>query len=399
MHQFSTSLDGPGRRCEDLAFQSLRATDPSARPELARLAGEVTDPGFPRAATRRASSNGDDRGDRLAIASLPDAWVRLWKRAQLPEQLIQFHDALAEAPSEAEICSVLARFAARIVGAYQALVLLAAPSDEDPETLRLAGWWSNGSPPSDVLLDRRAAQLAPSLIDTGAVETGEDAVGLAPLANTPGVATLATVPIGDQGLLLLSERRVERIFTPDDWTVLESLASHAERALGRVRALEEARSQALLDPLTGLANRRHMEIFLQHSWAAARRGEELAVMLLDLDDFKAINDRHGHASGDDVLRVVAEVLRTEARGSDAVIRYGGDEFLVVLPRAGAEAARRLYERVSRRLEGWVRASVGIAAYEPTHASPLALLQAADADLYARKRGRAGSTSLPAPAGC
>lgn len=383
MQHLSLPGERPRRRREDLALGWLLGTDPRAHPSLARLAGETGGPS--RGLLPPASGASPARDDSLAPggAALPDAWLRLWRRSLFPERLIDFHDALSRATSAREICDALARHATLTVGAYQAVVLL---PESDGAHLGVAGWWSNGAPPPEVLLPGRIARGAPRLVDPAAVDAAGDACpGLAPLSRIPGVSTLALVPIGERGLLLLSERRAERIFSEDDWTLLEALALHADRALASVTALAEARRAALVDPLTGLANRRHLEVVLRHAWAGAERGEGLTLMLLDLDDFKAINDRHGHAMGDDVLRVVGEVLRGETRGSDTVVRYGGDEFLVVLPRQAASAARRLFERIRARLDGWAGVSAGIAEYHPALAAPCDLVEAADEDLYARKR--------------
>ncbi len=148
------------------------------------------------------------------------------------------------------------------------------------------------------------------------------------------------------------------------------------------------------DPLTGLANRRRFREDLDAELArVVRHGGSLAVILLDLDDFKAVNDRHGHQTGDSVLRAAAEVLKAEARRSDRVARLGGDEFVVLLSEVDADqaqaTARRLRERL--RTATGVGASAGVATTsEPAEDSVDELIRRADAALYAEKRRRTGT---------
>jgi diguanylate cyclase (GGDEF)-like protein len=129
-----------------------------------------------------------------------------------------------------------------------------------------------------------------------------------------------------------------------------SLASHAAIALENARLHQIVERQALVDGLTGIANRRHCEDALSAEIARADRLViPLTLVLADLDDFKLINDRHGHAVGDDVLREFASVLRSTVRESDLAGRWGGEEFLVLLTGTEADGALHLAERVRRAL--------------------------------------------------
>ena len=128
-------------------------------------------------------------------------------------------------------------------------------------------------------------------------------------------------------------------------TALVSMMTHREARLRRLLA-ETAR----LDPLTGLLNRRAFDLELHAvSQRARARGRPVALVMFDLDHFKQFNDRHGHLAGDDALRQMAAVLRTSARDGDAVGRFGGEEFTVVLSDADLPAARAFYDRVAQRL--------------------------------------------------
>ncbi|HSM52041.1 MAG TPA: diguanylate cyclase, partial [Thermoanaerobaculia bacterium] len=166
--------------------------------------------------------------------------------------------------------------------------------------------------------------------------------------------------------------------------------------LAEIEALQESlREQALRDPLTGLFNRRYLEETLEREIVRAERsGEPLAAVLLDLDGFKVLNDRLGHAAGDELLRELGLLLRAKTRRSDFACRYGGDEFLIVMPGSSSgEAAGRADDlrrafasqyATSPRQGIACTLSAGVAVY-PEHAGDLpALLAAADLALYAAK---------------
>lgn len=154
--------------------------------------------------------------------------------------------------------------------------------------------------------------------------------------------------------------------------------------------------QATRDWLTGLYNRRYFEETLaDHISAAARYNRELSLVLFDLDDFKQINDTHGHEAGDDALRLFADRLKDVARKADIVCRYGGDEFAIILPETSLSNARIFADRVVGGIgdpappdpESPTPATVffataGIAALPGEN-----LVAAADADLLARKKRR------------
>jgi diguanylate cyclase (GGDEF)-like protein len=155
---------------------------------------------------------------------------------------------------------------------------------------------------------------------------------------------------------------------------------------------ERARAErwALSDVLTGLPNRRYLEMFLDKTWAAASRGRHLSVVFLDIDHFKQVNDQHGHAEGDRVLQALAEVLTDRTRRMDLSGRFGGEEFVSVLVDCDLENAEAFAEFVRMRLSeidfGWghVTASAGVCALDEGMDSPSALIAAADAALYSAK---------------
>jgi len=155
---------------------------------------------------------------------------------------------------------------------------------------------------------------------------------------------------------------------------------------------ERARAEqwALSDVLTSLPNRRYLDMFLDKAWAAARRGRKLSLVFLDIDHFKQINDEHGHAEGDRVLKALGQVLVDRTRRMDLSARFGGEEFVSVLVDCDIENAEAFAEFVRERLSeidfGWgrVTASAGVATLEDGMESPAVLLAAADRALYAAK---------------
>jgi diguanylate cyclase (GGDEF)-like protein len=178
---------------------------------------------------------------------------------------------------------------------------------------------------------------------------------------------------------------------PDDLTLLAQSFDAMRARLGE---------QIGTDPLTGCLNRRALETRLRAEWRQAkRRGTSLAVLAIDLDHFKAINDTHGHPFGDLVLQDIAAIMRSTARDTDAVARLGGDEFVVVLPDTGWEGALTFAERMRRKVDEHTFASptasmritisVGVALHRGTDPmSPALLLEEADQSLYkAKSAGR------------
>ena len=179
---------------------------------------------------------------------------------------------------------------------------------------------------------------------------------------------------------------------------LEALAAEVaflRESLAETRAaLAEAETRADTDALTRLYNRGAFERELsRHIASAARYGEPLSVLFVDLDGFKAVNDHYGHAAGDRALQGAAEALIEEMRASDAVGRLGGDEFGVILPHAALDAARAKAKQVEDRMQAAAArlglgfaASVGAATFE-TGETAASLLDRADEAMFARKQAR------------
>jgi len=174
--------------------------------------------------------------------------------------------------------------------------------------------------------------------------------------------------------------------------VLSAVIEERRRAVEAMQgAMGDLREQTIRDPLTALYNRRFLYDYLQRELIRAERGTApLAVIMIDLDHFKQLNDRAGHQAGDQVLAEIGALLERHIRGSDIACRYGGEEFALVLPGATLESARRRGEEIRSAIRGerarlrGITASLGIALY-PEHAGDAdGLLRAADQALYGAK---------------
>lgn len=195
-------------------------------------------------------------------------------------------------------------------------------------------------------------------------------------------------------------------FSKEERMNAASLVAHAVVALENARLHRMVERQALIDGLTGLANRRAATDALHAEAARAQRLETpLSVVLADLDGFKDVNDAHGHAVGDEVLRVFADVLRETLRESDVAGRWGGEEFLLLLPGADEEGAAQLADRVRVALATRaiasapglrVTASFGVAEYAG-QANTEQLVDAADSALYRAKRAGRDRVERAVPA--
>lgn len=173
-------------------------------------------------------------------------------------------------------------------------------------------------------------------------------------------------------------------------------------ALGRVRHLNRLQELAAIDDLTGLFNARHLQLTVERELSRlARTGRPLSLVFLDLDAFKRVNDRHGHLLGSLTLVEVGHLLRACVRLTDTAVRYGGDEFVVVLPgttrRDASKVARRIQQRVAaeaflsgRGVEVRLTVSVGVATLtRPTHAAADVIRTADEAMYWVKRHGRNG----------
>jgi two-component system, cell cycle response regulator len=205
----------------------------------------------------------------------------------------------------------------------------------------------------------------------GRVQRRLVASGVASGPEQPGLPDLLTVPVVATGrmagVLALAGGAVSRI-SPETLTFLEALAGQAHIVLENSRLFARVRELSIRDSLTGLYNHRHvLELVAQAVERADRYQEPVSLLMADIDHFKGVNDEHGHLAGDALLRQLADVLTDSVRSVDAVGRYGGEEFVMLLPHTGYEEARRLAERIRARVQ-----SCAFRVGERTHRMTLSL---------------------------
>lgn len=201
---------------------------------------------------------------------------------------------------------------------------------------------------------------------------------------------------GERILGVLEGTRRTRSFKRSEIALLDSLSLPVASALANAVRIGEAERLSQTDDLTKLHNARYLRQFLLNEIRRARRyGSSVAALFLDLDDFKRVNDAHGHLAGSHVLMEMAAVILSSIRDTDAVARYGGDEFVIVLPDTQIELAGTVAERIrdkiskhhfsaGRNLKLSLTASFGVAAFPEHASSPQQLIAAADTAMYEAK---------------
>jgi diguanylate cyclase (GGDEF)-like protein len=224
--------------------------------------------------------------------------------------------------------------------------------------------------------------------------------------HATGVCAQAAVPLVYEGafvgLILVESDDASRVWAENELLLLHTVADQLTVAVKQAHLFAQMQVQALTDSLTGCYNRRSFELQLERDLhLATRMRQPLSLIMIDLDNFKHINDQAGHGIGDVALRTVAESLKAELRVVDSAARFGGDEFAIILPQADTEGALIVAERLRKRISetqipgyGYTTSSIGLATF-PRHASSRDLLVvAADRALYESKNSGRNRVTLP-----
>jgi diguanylate cyclase (GGDEF)-like protein len=308
------------------------------------------------------------------------------QRTELDASVRRIGEAFASGLDRGAMVEIVAQTARSACEAERARIVLVGSQEPEVEV--------GGPLPEPALEAARAAERA--ALREGRMADAREGDWFAisqPLAVTGGDRRDSVL-----GGAAMTVARSGRPFEESQREVLKYLISQAAASLENVELHEMVAEQAITDELTGLANNRRFRRWIDTETARAKRfGHDLSLLMLDIDDFKRVNDTHGHLQGDEVLRMIGRVLRDESRGIDEPARYGGEEFAIGLPETGLDGAVEVAERVRERIERTeiamvngegalrVTASIGVAAVAQAGTNARALVDAADQALYRAKR--------------
>jgi diguanylate cyclase (GGDEF)-like protein len=390
-----------GRAFADF-ISSPHTGGPAAEPQLPSLVFLTPGDGPDRPVLMDSSATGD--GESLVVlfdASAQRAFAEelsgrhaLTRRTQNRlELVISASIAFAEAATEAELAAILVETAAQAFAAEEAVVYLL---DEDGAFQQVCGVNPFGSLPDADALAFQGRALRSVMKISGIAEARAVSPSVASAFEASGVQSMVVAPIyhgndplGMLGVFFHHPRQFDEQASP----LANALAGQAARAVANLRLGALLRHAATHDETTGLPNRRLLEEYLEGN--LEQQQDFVAVIFIDLDGFKSINDHLGHQTGDDLLREAGRRLQAAVRADDLVARFGGDEFVVVCQVASESAASEVAERIRETLaapyailpDGFaISASVGLSVDEsPTLAAGADhMLRAADQAMYRAK---------------
>jgi diguanylate cyclase (GGDEF)-like protein/PAS domain S-box-containing protein len=318
----------------------------------------------------------------------------LTERSQRATMLAKMGELLQSCVSKDEVFAAALGFGPKIFPTTRGAVALLNPERKVAE---VTGSW----------LDCHLPQNVFEASSCWALRTGHPHLVIArdttaPCTHAAGVtSTYLCIPILAQGeaLGILHFQATEEVPVLDDaeLSLKTTFAGQVGLSVANIRLREALRTQSIKDPLTGLYNRRYLTEMLEREIRRAVRAEQsLGILMLDLDHFKKFNDTYGHDAGDTVLREAASFLTKSIRVEDTVCRFGGEEFVVILPTADLNAAHARAEKIRSKIRelsvlhqgqslGMITVSVGVSTLPQHGTSPKELLEAADAALYRAKR--------------
>jgi len=319
----------------------------------------------------------------------------LRERTQRATMLAKMGELLQSCISRDEVFAAALGFAPKIFPAAPGAIALLDASRSVAEVI---GAWSECQLPAQVFEPASCWALRtghPHLVVAGD--------STAPCAHAAGVKnTYLCIPILAQGetlgVLHLQATNDAPHLESADQSLKTTFAGQVGLSIANIRLREALRTQSVRDALTGLYNRRYLEEVLEREVRrAARAAQSLGVLMIDLDHFKSFNDTYGHDAGDAVLRETGQFLVKGIRAEDFVCRFGGEEFVVILPTANLEASQARAERLRLKMReqtvmhqgrslGMITISIGVASFPQHGMSPKELMASADAALYEAKRG-------------
>ncbi len=318
----------------------------------------------------------------------------LTERTQRATLLAKMGELLQSCVSKDEVFAAALGYAPKIFPTRRGAVAL---FNNARSLVEVAGQWQDCRIPTPVFEPSACWALRtghPHLVVAGDTT--------APCAHAEGVTnTYLCVPILAQGealgILHFQASDEEPTLADSELSFKTTFAGQVGLSVANIRLREALRAQSIRDALTGLYNRRYLTEMLEREIRRAVRADQpLGVLMLDLDHFKKFNDTYGHDAGDTVLRETGAFLTKSVRAEDIVCRFGGEEFVVILPMADLQVTQARAERIRSRLRelavlhqgqslGMITVSVGVAVLPQHGANPQELFEAADAALYRAKR--------------
>jgi len=351
----------------------------------------------------RTSVVQDPKGEPIAIVTLCEDITEQKKTAEKLRQhtreltlLNCLNDTLQECEKEEDTYGIMMKSCQKIFPEDSGCLCIMNPQDK---MMQVVDFW--GSPPDDAPVSSSAAASA------GHPEPEKNRQFLCPhrLYNPHHECTSIPIVVSEDILGLLSlcfkqppsgqaEERYQQ-GTKSKQAILTRITRHYALALTNLRLREQLRIEAMHDPLTGLYNRRYMEDSLKReAYRAKRHNGHIGIIMLDIDHFKQFNDLYGHDTGDKVLQELGEFLSDNVRGEDIACRYGGEEFLIILPNATLEASRARAEELRNGIKNLhfthekqdfqITISAGVADL-PTHGRAITdVVRQSDRALYRAK---------------
>ena len=318
----------------------------------------------------------------------------LTERSRRATLLAKMGEVLQSCTSKDEVFAAALGFAPKIFPTSRGALALLNPERSLAE---VAGSWHDCQLPSSAFESNSCWALRKG--HSHLVLAGDTT---APCAHAAGLKnTYLCIPIQAQGesLGILHFQATDEVPDLSDagLSLKTTFAAQVGLSVANIRLREALRSQSIKDPLTGLYNRRYLTETLDREIRRAVRAEQsVGILMLDLDHFKKFNDTYGHDAGDTVLRETASFLSKSIRIEDVVCRFGGEEFVVILPTADLNSAHARAERIRSKIRelavlhqgqslGMITVSIGVSALPEHGTSPKELLEAADAALYRAKR--------------
>ena len=337
------------------------------------------------------------------------------ERPALPKDLIVFHDVARALTSSLDLDSILGAIMLQMKQFFEPESWSLLIVDEEQKNLYYAV--AAGQSPGDRTLRVEmgegiagwvASHGEPVIVSEPGTEDGTEISTDSRFAELSPVRSVICIPLRSRdhtlGVIELQNYRASTL-TSETMAFLQVLCDYAAIAIQNVRAVERIQELTITDDCTGLFNSRHLFSVTDSELERSRRFNfPFSLVFIDLDHFKRVNDLHGHLTGSRLLGEIARTIKHNVRGIDSAFRYGGDEFIVLLPQTGKDAALEVTQRLqcalrdtvyllSEGLELRVMASFGVATYPDDGESIQEIISAADQMMYLVKNSHRGNIAV------